>query len=53
MLAIIILVGVFYVALNYAEKFQNNDVTFSNSKSRANSFKENERRVNESIDFQI
>lgn len=52
MLAIIILVGVFYMALNYSDKVRNNDHSITSKTTQLPSFKDNERHINERVDFQ-
>lgn len=53
MLAIIILVGVFYLALNYAEKSPSIDPSCFSSESTVKSFKDNERQIDERIDVSV
>lgn len=53
MLAIIILVAVFYVALNYSGNFKKKESNSSFSNSQLKSFKESERKVNEHVDMSV
>lgn len=50
MLAIIILVGIFYLALNCTEKYQHLHPKSSMPASRCKSFKDNERRLRDASD---
>lgn len=53
MLAIIILVAVFYVALNYSGNFKKKESNSSFSNSQLKSFKESERKVSEHVDMSV